>query len=314
MESTSTFNSTTCNTTTPATMSSVSQSTPSIPSLASNSKSFKEYLSLLDKSQNTISAYLTDVNQYFSNFSAFTRENILNYRRSISQLSAATINRKLSSLRQYNEYLINTNQALPPLLIVRQDYVRIQDKGNPTNISEKTVLTFLHNIKTTNRSHQSRNIAIIYLIANTGIRRAECCNIKLSDLNLTRHELHIIGKGSKERFVALNKTAEKVINNYLEDRKKSRFADSEYLFLSERGTKLVKESINKIFNCYSTEDCKVHPHALRHNWCTTMLENGILSLIEVKNQVGHSSIKTTAIYTHARRDKIEEKIRSYSIG
>jgi len=199
------------------------------------------------------------------------------------------------------------------IFVYKQDFIKIQEQGNPTNISEKTVLEFLQNVNNKYCLYKSRNIAIIYLMANTGIRREECCNMMMSYI-IDDKRLVFKGKGNKERKVVLNKKAQEVINLYLIDRAKNKYADSEYLFLSERGNKLRKESINAIFDFYSTDECKVKPHSLRHNWCSTMIEKGILTPKEVQNQAGHSSYMVTDRYTHARMESIEEKLYDYSIG
>jgi len=273
---------------------------------------FKQHLTLLSKSINTINSYLSDLNQYFSLYTTITRNNVQYYKSQISNLASTSFNRKLSSLKQYNEYLLSEG-LINEVYIYKQDFIRIQDQSNPTNISEKTVLEFLNNVNNKPATFKSRNIAIIYLMANTGIRREECCDMMISNI-VDNKRMIFKGKGNKERKVALNKKAQEVINAYLIDRAKSKYANSEYLFLSERGNKLIKESINGIFNYYCTDNCKVKCHDLRHNWCSTMIEKGILSPTEVQNQAGHSSYLITNRYVHARMESIEEKIYNYSIG
>lgn len=274
-------------------------------------KNFEQHLLTLSKSQNTIDSYLSDLNQYFTQYDEITRTNIQNYKQQISKLAPTTFNRKLSSLKQYNEYLLSQN-LIDNVYLYKQDWIRIQDQGNPTNVSEKTVLKFLDRVTKKQTMFHSRNIAIIYLMANTGIRREECCELKLSYIN--GNKLDVKGKGNKFRTVILTKKAQEVINDYLIDRAKHKYADSEYLFLSERGEKLRKETINTIFNFYCTPKCKVKPHDLRHNWCSTMIEKGIYTPKQVQNQAGHKSILTTDIYTHARMENMEQKIKDFSIG
>ena len=276
-------------------------------------KEFTEHLNTLGKSKNTITSYVSDVQQFFNSYVIFNRINITLYKKSLSEMSSTTINRKLSSLKQYNEYLLYTKQ-IQSILIIKSDYIRIQDQGNPTSIPEKTILKFLGRVKAKHHTYQSRNIALIFLIANTAIRREESCDVLLSNVHLSNSIITIIGKGNKERTVMLNSATIKILEEYLIDRASYKHANSKYLFVSERGNKLTKESINNIFDFYSTPKCKVNPHALRHNWCTTMAENNILNLIEIKNQAGHSSLLTTELYTHARQDKMIEKIKNYSIG
>lgn len=274
---------------------------------------FETYLSTMSKSHNTIITYLSDLNQYFSDFDfdLISRFNIQQYKQKISNLAATTINRKLSALKQFNEYLLSTN-LIDQIHIYKQDYTKIQEQLNPTNISEKTVLKFLDRVNKKETMYKSRNIAIIYLMANTGIRREECCDMMLSNIN--GNKMSFCGKGHKFRTVVLNKRTLEVIDAYLNDRIKHKYSDSPYLFISDKGEKLRKESINRIFDFYCTPTIKVTPHSLRHNWCSTMIEKGILTLKEVQNQAGHSSILTTDRYVHARLESIEQKINSYSIG
>ena len=277
-----------------------------------NLNEFKNYLISCSKSENTISSYISDLEQYFSQYPTLSRENIIKFKNSLSS-SASTINRKLTSLKQYNEYLLSTKQ-IDGIYILKEDFIKVQNKGNPTDVTTKQVEKFLKRVLIKDADYKSRNIAIIYLIANTGIRRSECCNLLLKNIDLDNNEMIVIGKGNKERTVLLTDKVVELIKNYLVDRNKSRYKDSPYLFVSERGNKLCPETINDIFDYYSTPKNKIRPHQLRHNYASTVVENNILTLTELQNQLGHSSISTTGIYTHARKDTIKKKINKLCIG
>jgi len=278
-----------------------------------NLNEFKNYLISCSKSKNTISSYISDLEQYFSQYSTLSRENILKYKNSLSGSSASTINRKLTSLKQYNEYLLSTKQV-DGIYVLKEDFIKQQNKGNPTDVTTKQVEKFLERVLTKDADYKSRNIAIIFLIANTGIRRSECCNLLLKNIDLDNNEMIVIGKGNKERTVLLTDKVVEILRNYLVDRNKSKYKDSPYLFVSERGEKLRPETINDIFDYYSTPKNKIRPHQLRHNYASTVVENNILTLPELQNQLGHSSISTTGIYTHARKDTIKKKINKLCIG
>lgn len=278
-----------------------------------NLNEFKNYLISCSKSKNTISSYISDLEQYFSQYSTLSRENILKYKNSFSGSSASTINRKLTSLKQYNEYLLSTKQV-DSIYILKEDFIKQQSKGNPTDVTTKQVENFLERVLTKDVDYKSRNVAIVFLIANTGIRRSECCNLLLRNIDLDNNEMIVIGKGNKERTVLLTDKVVELIKNYLVDRNKSKYKDSPYLFISERGNKLCPETINDIFDYYSTPKNKIRPHQLRHNYASTVVENNILTLTELQNQLGHSSISTTGIYTHARKDTIKKKINKLCIG
>ena len=278
-----------------------------------NLNEFKNYLISCSKSENTISSYISDLEQYFSQYPTLSRENIIKFKNSLSGSSASTINRKLTSLKQYNEYLLSTKQV-DGIYVLKEDFIKQQNKGNPTDVTAKQVEKFLKRVLTKDANYRSRNIAIIYLIANTGIRRSECCNLLLKNIDLENKEMIVIGKGNKERTVLLTDKVVEILRNYLVDRNKSKYKDSPYLFISERGNKLRPETINAIFDYYSTPKNKIRPHQLRHNYASTIVENNILTLPELQNQLGHSSISTTGIYTHARKDTIKKKINKLYIG
>lgn len=275
-------------------------------------ENFKQYLVSLSKSKNTIRNYVADVTHYFKVFDTINRENILKYKEKISNLATGTINCKLSSLKSFNEFLLN-KELISSIVIIKSDFIKRQPSGNPTNITEKQVVKFLKRVNEKNHIYKSRNIAIIYLIANTGIRREEVTNIKLKDLDLENRKMIVIGKGNKERTVYLNNNAIKVLKSWLKDRMNYKFANSPYIFISERNEKLHKDSINNIFEFYYTPKCKIKPHSLRHNYASSWVEKGKpLSILQ--NQLGHSSLATTGIYCDPREDSIKNLINDLQIG
>lgn len=266
------------------------------------------------KSELTIKAYVADVDQFFKGHNDFNRKNVVSFRQSLNVLSPVSINRKMSSLKKYNDYLLEIGK-IKDTIVCQSDYISIQKMGNPTNVDEETVLKFLSNVAKKKSVYRIRNIAIIYLLANSGIRRFEVCDIKLKDIDTTKGLLSITnGKGNKYRRIPISGMSILAVENWLKVRSKYKHADSEYLFISERGEKLNKEAINYIFDMYSEPECKVHPHMLRHNFCTTALETNKFSMVEVMEMAGHSRIETTRLYTHARMPKMQEKMKDFAIG
>ena len=172
--------------------------------MKSQIENFKQYLISQAKSQNTVRNYTTDITQYFDIFDTINRENVLMYKKKISNLATTTINCKLSSLKSFNEYLFLQN-IVKEIFIIKADFIKVQNKNsNPINVTEEHVSKFLNTVSTKYNIYKSRNIAIIYLIANTGIRREEVTNIKLKDLYLENRELLISkGKGNKQRSILL---------------------------------------------------------------------------------------------------------------
>ena len=273
---------------------------------------YKNYLINQAKSNNTISSYVSDLNHFFTLHDEISRDSIIKYKEDISGLSSSSINRKLSAIKSFNEFLLMLG-LIDSIKIIKRDFIKIQGKGNPTNITESQVSEFLDKVSNKYNLHRDRNIAIVFLIAHTGIRREEITNLKLRNLDIEKGELKLIGKGDKERTVLLNDIAINVIKDYLKIREKYKFANSQYIFLSERSEKLDKSTINYIFNSYG-DDCKVGIHQLRHHMATSAIEQGVFTLPELQNQLGHSKLNTVGIYAQARKENIKKKINNLRIG
>ena len=148
-------------------------------------------------------------------------------------------------------------------------------------------------------SGSKRDYAIITLYAYSGIRRSECVNLKLDQVDLTAREIRIIGKGDKQRLVYLNDKIVHALREYLKERR----SDSPYLFVSRQSGKLTPSRINQIFNKYSDV---ITPKSLRHFFCSHALESGY-SIHEVANQAGHSNVQTTLIYSNPTAQAMKEK-------
>lgn len=278
---------------------------------------YTNYLASQNKSTNTINSYYKDINLFFNHFNLFpttiTREMIIEYKSYLQHtknINAKSINRALSSLKSYNEFLVKVGLQ-DSVVVLSMDYIKVQNSfSSPTNVNLKEAKKFLNKIKT-NESY--RNYAIATLIANTGLRISEALNIKLNNFSLSKDEMIIIGKGNKQRTIILNPTAIEVINEYItKHRYKSNYADKcEYLFISNKGGKLRNDTIEKIFNKYSN---KITPHCLRHCYATEVLENEILDIRQLQEQLGHSRLDTVQIYTHPTKEKMKQKLNGFKIG
>jgi site-specific recombinase XerD len=148
-----------------------------------------------------------------------------------------------------------------------------------------------------------RDKAIMELFFSTGLRLAELCSLN-RDLDMTRDEFSIRGKGEKIRVVFISPEAKKAISAYLSSRKDM----EEPLFVSmshnmkgkKDSSRLTPRSIERIIAHYATIagiSKKVTPHVLRHSFATNLLSNGA-DLRSVQMMLGHANIATTQIYTH----------------
>jgi site-specific recombinase XerD len=153
-----------------------------------------------------------------------------------------------------------------------------------------------------------RDRALFELLFSTGLRVSELCALN-SDIDLSRDELSVRGKGDKVRVVFLSPTAKSAVSTYLKGRKDM----GEALFVNiakgrERGERLTPRSIERIIKIYAAKagiTKKVTPHVLRHSFATDLLSNGA-DIRSVQQLLGHASINTTQIYTHVTDSHLRE--------
>ncbi len=153
-----------------------------------------------------------------------------------------------------------------------------------------------------------RDKAILEMLFSTGLRVSELCALD-SDLDLTRDELSVRGKGDKVRVVFLSEAAKDAVKAYLKARKDM----GEALFVNiakgrERGERLTPRSIERTMKTYAAKagiTKKVTPHVLRHSFATDLLSNGA-DIRSVQQLLGHASINTTQIYTHVTDSHLRE--------
>ena len=155
---------------------------------------------------------------------------------------------------------------------------------------------------------EARDTFIIQLLYNTGIRRAELVGLKVSDFNLERSEMRVLGKGNKVRSIPLTDTVKDDFLFYIEERAKTKIENSDALFLTVKGLKIYPRLVHSIVqNKLSsiTTLSKKSPHVLRHSFATHMLDRGA-ELNAIKELLGHSNLAATQVYTHNSISKLKE--------
>ncbi len=160
-----------------------------------------------------------------------------------------------------------------------------------------------------------RDRAIMELLFSTGLRVSELCNLD-QDIDLSRDEFSVRGKGDKVRVVFLSPSAKKAIAAYL----KKRGDFGEALFVGhgtiKKGkdlSRLTPRSVERLVKQYATKagiTRKVTPHVIRHSFATDLLENGA-DLRSVQALLGHANIATTQVYTHVTDKHLREVHRAF---
>jgi site-specific recombinase XerD len=151
-----------------------------------------------------------------------------------------------------------------------------------------------------------RDKAVLELLFSTGLRVAELCALN-SDIDLSRDDLSVRGKGEKVRVVFLSDTAKAAVTLYLkarDDMEEALFVDGRPQKLHRIGSRDVQRHIKK-YAALAGITKKVSPHTLRHVFATDLLSNGA-DLRSVQALLGHASINTTQIYTHVTDSHLRE--------
>ena len=155
-----------------------------------------------------------------------------------------------------------------------------------------------------------RDKAIMELLFSTGLRVSELCALN-QDLDLSRDEFSVRGKGEKVRVVFLSSEAKEALQRYI----KARRDMDEALFVQlgpqasgSRDLRLTPRSVERIIKHYATKagiTRRVTPHVIRHSFATDLLQNGA-DLRSVQALLGHSNITTTQVYTHVTDKHLHE--------
>jgi len=158
-----------------------------------------------------------------------------------------------------------------------------------------------------------RDKAILELLFSTGLRVSELTSTLREQVNLSRQEFSVRGKGDKVRIVFVSDSAKNALKKYLDKRTDLdpflfiRFSKNGNVSL-EKNRRLTPRSVQRIVKQYALKAGivkDVHPHTLRHSFATDLLSNGA-DIRSVQAMLGHSSITTTQIYTHITNKQLKD--------
>lgn len=153
-----------------------------------------------------------------------------------------------------------------------------------------------------------RNRLIMVLLFDTGMRNAELCGLKMTDVRDTY--INIMGKGNKQRHVPITPIINKILIQYMRIRteyiKDKVWYETEYLLLSQKGKKLTIETIERIvleagLNAGVRAEIRISPHTCRHYYAQTQLCNGC-DLFSLSKLLGHSNINITKTYLQSMHE------------
>jgi integrase/recombinase XerC len=154
-----------------------------------------------------------------------------------------------------------------------------------------------------------RDRAVLELLYGAGIRVGELCGLDVSDVDLGRARIRVLGKGGKEREVPLGEPAVDALSTYLARAPASIApgpAPRRPLFLNRRGRRIRPRDVRSLVEKYRKMVLPGHrasPHTLRHSFATHLMEGGA-DIRAVQELLGHASLATTQRYTHVTRGRL----------
>lgn len=239
----------------------------------------------------------------FENVSASDIYEYLYYLDSVRGDSGRTRARKLSALRGFYKYLTVKKKYFEhdPCANIENPRMKPQLPKYLSVDECKALLEAIAN-DVTSKSRE-RDIAMITLFLNCGMRLSELAGISLRDIDRDLRSLRVLGKGSKERIVYLNDACRAAIGDYLTVRNAVNTKQGENaLFLSSRGqrisVKTVQYTVNKYLAAAGLGNKGYSTHKLRHTAATLMYQTGEVDIRVLKDILGHEQLNTTQIYTH----------------
>lgn len=247
----------------------------------------------------TVEAYKTDLFEFeqFCKFDAISAqtEHILSFLATFE--NPRTRNRKLSAINGFFDFCEKKEWKKESDAKIKQSK---QPKSLPKYIEPEKILDITNAISI-NSWLDLRDKAYIMFLFATGVRVSESLEAKMSDIEddwlLVR-----MAKGSKERVTPIAPIAFELLKNYLELRP----FKSDFLWLNSKGKKMSRiwafKITQKFLNC--------SPHVLRHSFATSLVLGGA-DLSVVQELLGHSSINTTQIYTHLKRENLKDTITRF---
>lgn len=280
-------------------------------------KDFGQWLLEDGKSPKTVESYCNDVKQFQKYVQAvnedalLTRYLFVRYKQYLmdENFATSTINKKVNSLKVYNDYLQLKG-------IVNDNYIQLRKDRVPIALGSEQMVEAMMDaevervlayIEDTEKVSM-RNRLIVHLLLYTAVRVSELVSIKLTDIDFIDHTLIVRGKGGKVREIVIRQDLMVRIQHYIEeDRATSKFQDSPFLLLSQRSEKMHRDAVRDWLAKLSDDvGIKLHPHLFRRTCATLLLRRGV-PVVTVSKILGHHSVDMTSkMYIQtSRQDKQE---------
>lgn len=269
-------------------------------------------------SQNTITAYQHDLESFWNyilkeygnpDLHDISHQYIRSWLAEIksNDIASRSINRKISSLKSFFKFHITAGRLKQnPMAKVITPKV---SKRLPVFIKEDDISNLSQSIDSATEDWKSLNAStLVSLFYATGMRLSELIQLKEVNIDFSRRQIKVLGKGNKERSIPVTAETIKRIKDYQRLKYKEFGTGVAELLVTEKGKKMYPKYayllVTKTLAGIPTLD-KRSPHVLRHTFATHLMNNGA-EINAVKELLGHSSLAATQVYTHNTIEKLKE--------
>lgn len=291
--------------------------------LSSKIEQYLEYCQRYKKlSKHTIKAYDIDLHQFlnFKTESNLSKEFLSEYIIHLHEhYKPKSVKRKIAALKAFSKYLYRQD-IIPFNPFEKIDTSFKEPQQLPRTIPQHIIANMLDiaytniNLSVDDDSKKTavRNAALLELLFATGARISEICSLKPENIDLYSGSVLFFGKGSKERMVPIEHNDVLLILTKYKLLFEKSILQAGYFFVNSRNTRFSEQSARKMLKDLELQAhsaMHVTPHMFRHSVATYLLEEDV-DIRYIQQILGHSSIRTTQIYTHVSSGKQKEILKT----
>lgn len=288
------------------------------PGAAELGAAFLRHLSAeRDLSEHTVAAYRRDLDQYFefcrrarSDPVAATHQTVRRFLAWLTTrgMARASVHRKAATLRSFYRFCVRRGaRADNPATVVSTP----KRASLLPAVLKRAQVEILIELPPGDDPAGVRDRAILELLYGCGIRVGELTALDMDELDFSRGQVRVLGKGRKERIIPMGEPASDALRTYLAKARSSFMRDGSppaALFYNRRGNRIGQRDVRAVVTKYAREAVpggKTSPHTFRHTYATHLLEGGA-DLRTVQELLGHVDLRTTQIYTRVSRERLRQ--------
>ena len=219
--------------------------------------------------------------------------------------AATSVNRRLSAVRTFYKYAMRTGLAKSdPAHAVKGPK---KNHPLPKFVREKEMDMALDSETGGEQYKNVRARTLLLMFYTTGMRLSELIALDDANVDMEAGELRVTGKRDKQRIIPFGQELRETLQQYMECRDAEVARQCEAFFVTAKGERMnrnqVRYEVEKSLKGWTTMPQRT-PHVLRHSFATAMLNHGA-GLESVKKLLGHESLTTTEVYTHATFEQLK---------